>query len=242
MADKHDKKADAPAEGEGAEKKKGGLLTKLPVLLGGTMVIEAVLIIGVVKVLGVGSKPAQAVAEVVPPGGDAVAPKAEGDDKAAEGGDKKEAGKGEEKPTAEGEGKGAEKPAAEGDKGAEKGEAKGEAGPKAPKSPFVEIELTNFRAPNMQSGHRIVYDIQIFASVRRANETKMRALIKDRKATVEDRIRTIIATLDPEKLGGGSEPGLETLRRQVKYALDEVAGESLINEVLISRCLPYRAD
>jgi flagellar basal body-associated protein FliL len=230
MADKHDKKADAPAEGEGAEKKKGGLLTKLPVLLGGTMVIEAVLIIGVVKVLGVGSKPAQAVAEVVPPGGDAVAPKAEGDDKAAEGGDKKEAGKGEEKPTAEG------------DKGAEKGEAKGEAGPKAPKSPFVEIELTNFRAPNMQSGHRIVYDIQIFARVRRANETKMRALIKDRKATVEDRIRTIIATLDPEKLGGGSEPGLETLRRQVKYALDEVAGESLINEVLISRCLPYRAD
>ena len=51
--------------------------------------------------------------------------------------------------------------------------------------------------------------------------------IKDREALIQDRIRTIIAQSDPEKLGGGSEPGLETLRRQVKYQLDDVnAGTS----------------
>jgi len=37
-----------------------------------------------------------------------------------------------------------------------------------------------------------------------------------------------------DKLGGGSEPGLETLRRQVKYQLDEIMGEEMIDEVLIS--------
>ena len=40
-------------------------------------------------------------------------------------------------------------------------------------------------------------------------------------ALIQDRVRTIIAESDPDKLGGGSEPGLETLRRQVKYQLDE---------------------
>ena len=45
-----------------------------------------------------------------------------------------------------------------------------------------------------------------------------------------------------EKLGGGSEPGLETLRRQMKHQLDEIIGEGMIEEVLIPRCIPYRQD
>jgi len=43
-------------------------------------------------------------------------------------------------------------------------------------------------------------------------------------------------------LGGGSEPGLETLRRQMKHQLDEIIGEGMIEEVLIPRCIPYRQD
>jgi len=59
---------------------------------------------------------------------------------------------------------------------------------------------------------------------------------------IKDRIRTIIAQSDPEKLGGGSEPGLETLRRQVKYQLDEIVGEKIVDEVLVPRCIPFRTD
>ncbi|MGH7214988.1 MAG: hypothetical protein ACREIT_09525, partial [Tepidisphaeraceae bacterium] len=66
--------------------------------------------------------------------------------------------------------------------------------------------------------------------------------IKERDALIRDRIRTIIAQADPEKLGGGSEPGLETLRRQVKYQLDEIVGEGMVDEVLVPRCIPFRAD
>ena len=56
---------------------------------------------------------------------------------------------------------------------------------------------------------------------------------------IKDRIRTIIAQSDPEKLGGGSEPGLETLRRQVKYQLDEIVGEGVIDEVVVPKCIPF---
>ena len=59
---------------------------------------------------------------------------------------------------------------------------------------------------------------------------------------ITDRVRTIIAQSDPEKLGGGSEPGLETLRRQVKYQLDEIVGEGVVEEVLVPRCIPFRTD
>ena len=70
----------------------------------------------------------------------------------------------------------------------------------------------------------------------------MEDAVKDRGALIKDRVCTIIAQIDPDKLGGGSEPGLETLRRQVKYQLDEIVGEGIIDEVLIPRCIPYRAD
>ena len=59
---------------------------------------------------------------------------------------------------------------------------------------------------------------------------------------IRDRIRTIIAESDPDKLGGGTEPGLETLRRQIKYQLDEIVGEGLIDEVLVPKCIPFRTD
>jgi len=108
----------------------------------------------------------------------------------------------------------------------------------------VEIPVVEFRAPNKQSGRTFLYDVSIFIVVKEANSEKVKTTLKDRDATVKDRIRTIIAQSDPEKLGGGSEPGLETLRRQIKYQLDEIlgGGESQIDEVLVARCIPFRAD
>ena len=70
----------------------------------------------------------------------------------------------------------------------------------------------------------------------------MKDRIKDRDALIKDRMRTIIGQMDPEKLGGGSEPGLETLRRQVKSQLEIIIGDGMIDEVLVPRCIPFRAD
>jgi flagellar basal body-associated protein FliL len=106
----------------------------------------------------------------------------------------------------------------------------------------VEIPVVEFRAPNKVSGRLLLIDVSIFMLVRADHEAQARDTLKTREALIKDRIRTIIAQSDPEKLGGEAEPGLETLRRQVKYQLDEIIGEGMIEEVLVPRCIPIRAD
>jgi flagellar basal body-associated protein FliL len=106
----------------------------------------------------------------------------------------------------------------------------------------VEIPVVEFRAPNKVSGRLLLIDVSIFMVVKADHEAQAKETLKTREALIKDRIRTIIAQSDPEKLGGEAEPGLETLRRQVKYQLDEIIGEGMIEEVLVPRCIPIRAD
>ena len=92
------------------------------------------------------------------------------------------------------------------------------------------------------NGRSFLYEVSISVITKGEFREKVEERIKDHKALIQDRLRTIIAQSDPEKLGGGSEPGLETLRRQVKYQLDEIIGEGMIDEVLVPRCIPVRTD
>jgi flagellar basal body-associated protein FliL len=192
MAEKAEKKPEAPppAEKKEAPKAGGGLMTKLPVLLGGVMLIEAVVLFAGFKFVAGGAKSAAAADMTMNV--------------------KKE---GEEGATSTGE-----------------------------KAKTVEIALLDARFPNKLSGREFLYDVNIFVSVKADSEEKVKKQIAANDALIKDRVRTIIAQSDPEKLGGGSEPGLETLRRQVKYQLDEIVGENMVDEVLIPRCIPFRAD
>jgi flagellar basal body-associated protein FliL len=88
----------------------------------------------------------------------------------------------------------------------------------------------------------LLYDLSVYVVVKSEVESQVKDTIKAREALIKDRVRTIIAQNDPEKLGGGSEPGLETLRRQVKHQLDEIVGDGMIEEVLVPRCIPFRTD
>jgi len=113
---------------------------------------------------------------------------------------------------------------------------------KSEKKKVMELNVLEFKAPNKQTGRLFLYDVNIYVTVKTEFKERVEAAFKDRDATIRDRVRTIISQSDPEKLGGGTEPGLETLRRQVKHQLDEIIGEGMIEEVLIPRCIPYRQD
>jgi flagellar basal body-associated protein FliL len=204
MAEKPEKKADgapaadkkgaakpeaAPAAAAPAHAKGGGMLTKTPVLLGGVMVLEAVVLFAGFKFLVGGAKNANA-ADLTTPDKSKVDPAAGPTDATA----------------------------------------------------TAEIQLLDARFPNKQSGRTFLYDIQIYLSCKKEVADKIKPIIADHEALIQDRVRTIIAQSDPDKLGGGSEPGLETLRRQVKYQLDEIVGDGLIDDVLIPRCIPFRTD
>jgi len=122
------------------------------------------------------------------------------------------------------------------------GHGEGAATPTVDKKKPVEINVLDFKAPNKRSGRTFLYDVSIYLVTKHEYAEQVKQTIKDREALIKDRIRTIIAQSDPELLGGGSEPGLETLRRQVKYQLDEIVGEQVISEVLVPRCIPFRTD
>jgi flagellar basal body-associated protein FliL len=203
MADKAEKKGEAAPADKGkdgaghAKKAGGGLLTKLPVLLGGVMIIEAAVLFAGFKFLGGGAPKPAAGAELVNP-------------------DKK--------------------PAA--------GDSAAGAGNLAPDDPnkACEIQVLDFQSPNKANGRTYLYDVSIYVVTKLSVQDKVKAIIADREALIKDRVRTIIAESDPEKLGGGSEPGLETFRRQVKYQLDEIVGDGLIDDVLVPKCIPSRSD
>src|SRR5579864_5796177 len=144
---------------------KGGVLVKLPVLVGGVMTIEAVILCGGFWLMH--SRPQMATADVIA---------------AAEAKD-------------------------------------------AASNKTAEVPLVEFKALNRSSGRTFLYDISIYVVVKASAEQRVKEVFHDQQALIEDRVRTIIAESDPEKLGGGSEPGLETLRRQVKYQLDGIVGE-----------------
>jgi hypothetical protein len=237
MAEKAEKKTDAGAErGAAAAEKKdsggksgssgesgasggggggagGGLFAKTPVLLGGVMIIEAAVLFAGFKFLGGGSPRSASAAELVTESSE------EHGEAATSGGHSESTSHGESAAPARGGGGG----------GSERRKV-------------VELPVLEFKAPNKQSGRTFIYDVSIFAIVKADAEEKVKGTITDRKALIQDRVRTIMAQSDPEKLGGGSEPGLETLRRQVKYQLDEIIGEGMIEEVLVPRCIPFRTD
>ncbi|HEV2296754.1 MAG TPA: hypothetical protein VGR35_23130 [Tepidisphaeraceae bacterium] len=184
-------KKDAKGSGGGAT----ALLAKTPVLMGGVMLLEAVVLFAGFKFLGAGAPAADAakIAHL---------------DEVGHGAD----GHGDGKSTV------------------------------ADRKKTVEINVLDFRAPNKLSGRTFLYDVSIYLVTKHEHAEAVKQTIKDREALIKDRIRTIIAQSDPEKLGGGSEPGLETLRRQVKYQLDEIIGDAMISEVLVPRCIPFRTD
>jgi flagellar basal body-associated protein FliL len=122
------------------------------------------------------------------------------------------------------------------------GAAEGETSASVDTTGSVELPLLESRFPNKRNGKTFLYDVKIFLSVKKESADKVKTVIADHNALIQDRVRTIIAESDPDKLGGGAEPGLETLRRQVKYQLDEIVGDGLIDDVLIPQCIPFPAD
>ena len=103
-----------------------------------------------------------------------------------------------------------------------------------------ELPVVQLKAPNVTTGKLYLYDLEVQAVVEQGHRSQVEAVLANRKATIEDRLAKIIRAADQQQL---QEPGLETLRRQVKYELEQIAGqEGLIKEVLIPKCTPFRAD
>ncbi len=97
---------------------------------------------------------------------------------------------------------------------------------------YVICELDAF---NKQTGKLLLYRVEVAATVARDQEARFKKLLELRKSTIQDRVTTVIRSADPKYL---QEPGLETIRRQIKHELDKVLGDDkIIVELLIPKLL-----
>jgi len=200
MADNEDQ---ARPEGQAPPKKSSR--TKLAMLIGGLMSLEAVGVFVVIKFFWSGPDSADA------------ADAAEGE--AADAGEHGGGGGGEEG-------------------GQEGGHSRDAALPGASHLD-AEVGICELNAFNKRDGQLYLYQIKVTALVPGDRQAEADQLVKARQATIDDRMNTLIRGADPQHL---NEPGLETLRRQIKFELGQVfQDEKLIREILIPKLLQTRS-
>jgi flagellar basal body-associated protein FliL len=103
-----------------------------------------------------------------------------------------------------------------------------------------EVVVASFRAMNDRSGHNVIYDMKVYGRVSGASADKVQKLFEDKKASIEDRLAKVIRAADPQYF---KEPGLETLRRQIKHEVDAALGDAnSVQEILIPSLMWYSAD
>lgn len=95
----------------------------------------------------------------------------------------------------------------------------------------AEWEIADCRPTNNREGRLYQYSIRVSVLVREENLERLKALAEQRRSRVDDRVSTVIRSAEPKQL---NEPGLETLKRQLKAELSTVFDDpELVLEVFI---------
>jgi len=104
----------------------------------------------------------------------------------------------------------------------------------------LEIQIGAVDAVNSREGRPYVYHFDVSALIHPSQKDACKQFVDARGATIRDRLDTVVRNSDPKFL---SEPGLETLRRQIKFELDKISkNEKLFDEILITKFLKTRAN
>ncbi len=110
-----------------------------------------------------------------------------------------------------------------------------EEGEKKPEQ--VEVQVAQFRAQNERAHRTTIYELTVFALIRKEDEENFKALQEARKHTIQDRFSSLIRASDPQRF---VEPDLSTLRERFKSELSEILKKEIeIQGVLIPEIVAY---
>ena len=102
----------------------------------------------------------------------------------------------------------------------------------------VEVQVARFRALNEQARQLVYYDLEVYVTVSKDNETECKDLVERRQATIQDRLSSVVQAADPKVL---MEADRATLRQQFKQELGQILGDAeLIHQVLIPSLVKTR--
>lgn len=105
-----------------------------------------------------------------------------------------------------------------------------------PATEFQEMEVANVRVPHVTGSRTTLYAMRVVALVKFDKVEDVKKVLEGKKWTVTDTVSRVIRQAAESEI---SEPRLETLRRKMKFELNELCGaESAIEQVLIPECMP----
>jgi flagellar basal body-associated protein FliL len=99
-----------------------------------------------------------------------------------------------------------------------------------------ELEVADLRVLNTDGRRAMLYNVRVVIRVHHSNRKKIEEFLESRRSTIEDAMSRVIRRAEERHL---AEPGLETLRRQLRFELGSLLGdESIIEQVLIPGFTP----
>jgi len=102
----------------------------------------------------------------------------------------------------------------------------------------VELEIVRLRAQNEKAQRVVVYDLSVYAVTTKEHEEKLKGMVEQRRALIQDRFSSVIRSADPKVL---MEADPATLRQKFKQELAQIVGdEKMIEQVLIPSIVSFR--
>jgi flagellar basal body-associated protein FliL len=106
----------------------------------------------------------------------------------------------------------------------------------APFEESRELQVAQVRVQNDNGQRATLYGVTITARVHHERAEIMDDFLKNRAATINDAMGRLIRSADEKHL---AEPGLETLKRQIRFELSSLLGDdTVIEQVLIPEFTP----
>jgi flagellar basal body-associated protein FliL len=99
-----------------------------------------------------------------------------------------------------------------------------------------EFDVANLRVLNRNGPRAVLYSVRVVITASSAKKEKVEEFLKNRKSTIEDAMSQVLRSAEEKYL---AEPGLETLRRQLRHELNQLMkDEETIEQVLIPEFTP----
>jgi len=103
----------------------------------------------------------------------------------------------------------------------------------------VELTVADLRVHNRNASRPMLYSVKIVVTVHHSNKQKMEDFLKNRASTIEDAMSRVLRSADETLM---NEPGLESLRRQLRFELNTLIGDdNTIEKVLVPSFTPLPA-
>ena len=104
-----------------------------------------------------------------------------------------------------------------------------------PADDLAELEVVDCRPTNKTIGKLITFHIRVSILVRREDHEMMTKLVEEKQNRLQDRVNFVVRSAELKHL---NEPGLDTIKRQIKHEFDLVFGDDkIVVEVLIPELL-----